>query len=191
MADGAGTLFVVATPLGNLEDITYRAVRVLGEVDVVAAEDTRTAERLLNHFGIRAPRIVSYFEGNEAQRAGRLVGDLTAGKSVAVISEAGMPGVSDPGARLVRAAIAAGVRVEVVPGAVAAVTALVASGLGTERFTFLGFPPREVGARQELFGSLRGDVATLIFYEAPPRVSATCAWDPLESTCRHASLSIL
>lgn len=171
----AGVLYLVATPIGNLEDMTYRAVRVLSEVDVIAAEDTRAAARLLGHFQIRGPRVVSMFEGNEVGRAQMLLAELAAGRDVAVISEAGMPGISDPGERLVAAVVGAGIRVEAVPGAVAATTALVASGLATGRFLFLGFPPREQGARQQLFGSLRHEVATMLFYEAPDRVGATCA----------------
>jgi 16S rRNA (cytidine1402-2'-O)-methyltransferase len=171
----AGVLYLVATPIGNLEDMTHRAVRVLSEVGVIAAEDTRAAARLLGHFQIRGQRVVSMFEGNEVGRAQMLLAELAAGRDVAVISEAGMPGISDPGERLVAAAVSAGVRVEAVPGAVAATTALVASGLPTGRFLFLGFPPRERGARQQLFGSLRHEVATMIFYEAPDRVGATCA----------------
>jgi 16S rRNA (cytidine1402-2'-O)-methyltransferase len=170
-----GTLYLVATPIGNLEDITYRAARILGEVDVVAAEDTRASAHLLRHLGVRAPKLVSLFEGNEAARAEALLAELGAGRSVAVISEAGTPGVSDPGARLVRAAIDAGVRVEPIPGPSAAIAALIASGLPGDRFLFLGFPPRAPGARRELLGSLRRDPATLIFYEAPDRVGATLA----------------
>lgn len=175
MTNSSGTLYVVATPIGNLEDFTYRAVRVLSEVDVVAAEDTRAAQRLLTHYGIRAGRLVSFFEGNEAARTAELVEELRAGRDVAVISEAGTPGISDPGERLVRAAVEAEVRVEVVPGPVAAITALVGSGLPAERFLFLGFPPREEGARRELFGSLRRERATLLLYEAPDRVATTLA----------------
>jgi 16S rRNA (cytidine1402-2'-O)-methyltransferase len=171
-----GTLYVIATPIGNLEDMTYRAVRMLGEADVIAAEDTRAAARLLAHFGVARPaRVVSFFAGNEAARTAELLEELAAGRSVALVSEAGTPAVSDPGERLVRAAIAAGCRVEAVPGASAALAALVASGLPTERFLFLGFPPREAGARGQFFGSLRADPATLIFYEAPDRVGATLA----------------
>lgn len=170
-----GVLHVVATPIGNLEDVSRRAARVLSEVDVIAAEDTRAAARLLGHLAVRGPRVVSMFEGNEAARASALLAELEAGRHVAVISEAGMPGISDPGERLVRAAVERGIRVEVVPGPVAAMSALVASGLPTGRFLFLGFPPREPGARQQLFGSLRGEVATMILYEAPDRVAATCA----------------
>lgn len=172
---GAGILYLVATPIGNLEDITYRAVRILGEVDVIAAEDTRRTGQLLRHFGIDAPRLVSFFEGNEAARADQLTGELARGARIALVSDAGTPGISDPGERLVRRALAAGARVEAIPGPVAAVTALVASGLPAERFLFLGFPPRKQGARRELFGGLRSEVATLLFYEAPDRVAATLA----------------
>lgn len=175
MRVAAGTLYIVATPLGNLEDITRRAARVLGEVDVVAAEDTRSAQRLLDHLGLRPPRLVSYFEGNEAERSAELVAALTGGASVALISEAGTPAISDPGERLVRAAIEAGVRVEPIPGPVAAIAALIASGLPTARFTFLGFPPREPGPRRELLGSLRAEPGTLVFYESPNRLADTLA----------------
>lgn len=168
----SGRLFVVGTPLGNLEDLTPRAGRVLGEVALIAAEDTRSAQRLLGHLGVRTPT-VSYFEGNEAARAAELLERLANGDHIALISEAGMPGVSDPGERLVASAIQAGIVVEVVPGPSAAVTALVGSGLGTSRFTFLGFPPRTEGARRELFGSLRRRPETLLFYEAPGRTFAT------------------
>jgi 16S rRNA (cytidine1402-2'-O)-methyltransferase len=176
-----GTLFVVGTPIGNLEDLSLRAARVLREADVIAAEDTRSAKTLLAHVdalggGVNPVRkLISYFEGNEAEREHEIVDALAQGKHVAVISEAGMPGISDPGARAVAAAIDLGARVEVIPGPNAALAALVASGLPSERFTFFGFPPREAGARRELFGTLRGEVATLIFYEAPDRVAATLA----------------
>ena len=168
-----GTLYIVGTPIGNLEDLSLRAARVLREAELIAAEDTRAARTLLAHVGGVAAPVVSYFEGNEAERAAELEAALRAGKKVAVISEAGMPGVSDPGARAVAAAIAAGARVEVIPGPSAALAALVGSGLPSERFTFLGFPPREEGARQALFGGLRGEAATMIFYEAPDRVAPT------------------
>ena len=169
------SLYVVGTPIGNLEDLSLRAARVLREVEIVAAEDTRSARTLLAHVGAAPEKLVSYFEGNEAVRTGELVAALGAGKRVALISEAGMPGISDPGARVIAAAIEAGVRIEVIPGPSALLAALVASGLPTDRFTFYGFPPREAGARRELFGSLRGEVATLVFYEAPDRVGATLA----------------
>ncbi|MBT8495622.1 MAG: 16S rRNA (cytidine(1402)-2'-O)-methyltransferase [Deltaproteobacteria bacterium] len=169
----AGTLYVVATPIGNLEDMSHRAVRILGEVDIIAAEDTRSAGVLLGHYGIGGASVKSYFEGNEAARSAELVAALQDGKSVAVISEAGTPAVSDPGQRLVAAAAEAGIRVEVIPGPSAAIAALVGSGLPTREFRFVGFPPREAGARRQLFGRLAGDPATLVLYEAPDRVAAT------------------
>ncbi len=171
----AGTLYLVATPIGNLEDITLRALRILGEVDVIAAEDTRSAARLLRHHNISSPKVVSLFEGNEAARSAALVTRLSAGDDVAIISEAGTPGVSDPGQRAVVAAVAAGVRVEVIPGPVATIAALTGSGLPSDAFVFLGFPPRESGARRQLFGSLRTQTATLLFHEAPDRVGACLA----------------
>lgn len=176
----AGTLYLVGTPIGNLEDLSPRAARVLREVDLIAAEDTRAARVLLAQAdaagGVNpGRRVISYFEGNEAARAEELAGALRDGRRIAVISEAGMPGVSDPGARAVGAAIAAAARVEVIPGPSAALAALVGSGLPSARFAFLGFPPREAGARRELLGTLRGEVATMIFYEAPDRVAATLA----------------
>ena len=175
-----GTLYVVGTPIGNLEDLSPRAARILREVDLIAAEDTRAAKVLLAHADAAgganpARRVVSFFEGNEAERAEELAEALRAGRRVAVISEAGMPGVSDPGARAVAAAIAAAARVEVIPGPSAALAALLGSGLPAARFVFIGFPPREAGARRELFGTLRGEVSTLIFYEAPDRVAGTLA----------------
>ncbi len=174
----SGILYVVGTPIGNLEDLSLRAARVLREADVIAAEDTRSAKTLLAHADATgavnpARTITSYFEGNEASRADEIVAALQVGKRVAVISEAGMPGISDPGERAVAAAAAAGARVEVIPGPSAALAALVGSGLPTDRFLFLGFPPREAGARQQLFGTLRAEAVTLIFYEAPDRVGAT------------------
>jgi 16S rRNA (cytidine1402-2'-O)-methyltransferase len=168
-------LFVVCTPIGNLEDLSQRAVRVLREAEVIAAEDTRAAQHLLAHSGAGGARLVSFFEGNEARRTEELVRDLLDGKRVALISEAGTPGVSDPGERLVAAAVAAGVRVEVIPGPSAAITALVGSGLPAGRFLFVGFPPRDAGPRRELFGSLRGERGTLIFYESPQRLGAALA----------------
>ncbi|MGE0551489.1 MAG: 16S rRNA (cytidine(1402)-2'-O)-methyltransferase [Kofleriaceae bacterium] len=173
-----GTLFVVGTPIGNLEDLSLRAARVLREVDVIAAEDTRAAKTLLNHADALGPvnparKLISLFEGNEASRSDELIAALRDGKQVAVISEAGMPGISDPGARVVASAVTAGTRVEVVPGPSATLAALVGSGLPSDRFTFLGFPPRETGARQALFGTLRHEVGTMIFYEAPDRVADT------------------
>jgi 16S rRNA (cytidine1402-2'-O)-methyltransferase len=176
-SDGAraatGTLYVVATPIGNLEDITLRALRVLREVGVIAAEDTRAAQQLLSHFEIARPTMVSFFEGNEAGRTEHLLARLNGGEDVALISEAGTPAVSDPGARLVQAAVAAGVRVVPIPGASAAITALVASGLPTDSFMFVGFPQRDGGPRLQSFARLRSVEATLVLYEAPARTAAT------------------
>ncbi len=176
----SGTLYVVSTPIGNLEDLSPRAARVLREADVIAAEDTRAVQVLLDRADAGGEvrggrRVVSVFEGNEAARAEALVAELAAGKDVALVSEAGTPGVSDPGERVVRAAIDAGLAVVPVPGPVAAIAALVASGLSAAQFRFVGFPPREAGARGELFGKLRADPATLLIYEAPDRVGATLA----------------
>lgn len=175
-----GTLYVVGTPIGNLEDLSLRAARILRSVDLIAAEDTRAAKVLLQHVDSlgavnNSRKVISYFEGNEAERTEQLVEALRNGHNVAVISEAGMPGVSDPGSFAIAAAIEAGARVEVVPGPSAVLAALVGSGLSMERFTFLGFPPREEGARRELFGGLRKEPSTLIFFEAPDRVGATLA----------------
>lgn len=177
---GQGTLYIVGTPIGNLEDLSLRSARVLREADVVAAEDTRAAKFLLSYAdaggAVNASRvIISNFEGNEAQRAAEIADFLRAGKNVCVISEAGMPGVSDPGARAVAAAVAVNARVEVIAGPSAVLAALIGSGLATDRFTFLGFPPRDTGSRQALLGQLRNETATLVFYEAPDRVAATLA----------------
>ena len=178
----SGTLYVVGTPIGNLEDLSLRAARVLREADVDRrrghARGARRCSRTPTRSGRVNParRVVSYFEGNEAERAAELVDALARGQRVAVISEAGMPGISDPGARAVAAAIdGRRARRGRSPGPTAALAALVGSGLPTDRFMFLGFPPREAGARRELFGTLRDEVATMIFYEAPDRVGATLA----------------
>jgi 16S rRNA (cytidine1402-2'-O)-methyltransferase len=172
-----GKLFVVGTPIGNMDDITLRALRVLSSVEVIAAEDTRAAQHLLTHHSVRAgqegARILSFFAGNEAQRTSEVLAILSAGQSVALISEAGMPGISDPGQRLVAAAHEQHIPVEVIPGPSAALHALVASGLRSDRFLFVGFPPRSEGERLRLFGSLRHEPGTLIFYESPERVAQT------------------
>ena len=190
----AGTLFVVGTPIGNLEDLSPRARRVLGSVKVVAAEDTRRARELFGHLGITAPHLVSTFDGNEATRAEELAARIAAGDDVALISDAGTPGISDPGQRVVAAVAATGAKVEVIPGPAAFVVALVASGLPSDRFTFLGFPPREQGARRELFGSLRVERATLLFYEAPGRAADTVrdladAFGPSRPACLSRELT--
>jgi 16S rRNA (cytidine1402-2'-O)-methyltransferase len=164
-----GLLYLVATPIGNLEDITYRAVRVLREVSVIACEDTRQTRKLLDHFQIEKPT-VSYHEHNEAERAAELVSRLLAGESIALVSDAGMPLVSDPGYRLVNAAIDAGIEVQPIPGPSASLTALAASGLPTDAFHFGGFLPAKPTQRAKLLESLAHEEATLIFYEAPHRV---------------------
>jgi 16S rRNA (cytidine1402-2'-O)-methyltransferase len=167
-----GILYVVASPLGNPSDISPRAVSTLGTADVVFAEDTRTARRLLETHGIQ-PALRSCFDANEDERATEAVALLAQGKNVALLSEAGTPAVSDPGFRVVRAAIAAGARVVPIPGPSAVLTALVASGLPTDRFVFVGFPPRKTGARRALFRRLGGLPATMVLYESPHRVGET------------------
>jgi 16S rRNA (cytidine1402-2'-O)-methyltransferase len=165
----SGRLYVVATPIGNLEDITYRAVRVLGEANAIACEDTRQTRKLLDHYGIRKPT-VSYHEHNEAERSGQLVERLLAGEVIALVSDAGVPLVSDPGYRLVKAAVEAGIPVEPVPGPSAALAALSASGLPTDAFHFGGFLPAKPGQRTKVLEALANEQATLIFYEAPHRI---------------------
>jgi len=168
----AGTLYLVATPIGNLEDITHRAVRVLGEVDLIACEDTRHTRKLLNHYGINT-KTISYHEHNERERAVELIEQLQSGLSVALVTDAGMPSISDPGFRLTRAAIESELRVVPIPGANALTTALVASGLPTDEFFFGGFLPSRSGARRARLAELRSVPATLIFYEGPHRIAAT------------------
>jgi 16S rRNA (cytidine1402-2'-O)-methyltransferase len=164
-----GTLYLVATPIGNLEDITLRAVRVLKECDVVAAEDTRRTGQLLKHFGIAKP-LLSYFQFNEARRSEEIIERLRRGEKIALATDAGSPGISDPGERVVRAAIAAGLRVESVPGACALVAALTASGLPTEEFHFIGFLPHKSGQRRNKLESLKETSGTLVLYESPYRI---------------------
>ena len=164
-----GTLYLVATPIGNLEDITLRALRVLRECDVVAAEDTRHSGRLLKHFGISKP-LLSYFQFNEARRSEEIIEHLRRGEKIALVTDAGSPGISDPGERVVKAAIAAGFRVEAVPGTCALVAALTASGLPTDEFHFIGFLPHKSGQRRKKLESLRAESSTLVFYESPYRI---------------------
>ena len=178
---GRGELFVVATPIGNLEDITLRALRVLKECDVIACEDTRQTRKLLSRYDIRT-RVVSYHEHNERTRATELVAQMNSGARVALVSDAGTPLVSDPGARLAAMSIDAGVRVTPVPGASAVISALAASGLPAERFVFLGFAPAKAAERRREFKKIAGmagsgdsNPATLIFYEAPHRLAAMLA----------------
>lgn len=165
----AGTLYLVATPIGNLEDITLRALRVLRECDVVAAEDTRRSGQLLRHFEISKP-LLSYFQFNEARRSEEIIERLRRGEKVALVTDAGSPGISDPGERVVVAALAAGLRVEAVPGPCALIAALTASGLPTDEFHFIGFLPHKSGQRRKQLESLREFAGTLALYESPYRV---------------------
>jgi 16S rRNA (cytidine1402-2'-O)-methyltransferase len=165
----SGTLYLVATPIGNLEDITARALRVLRECDVVAAEDTRHSGQLLKHFGISKP-LLSYFQFNEARRSEEIIERLQRGEKVALVTDAGSPGISDPGERVVKAAIAAGLRVEPVPGPTALIAALTASGLPADEFHFTGFLPHKSGQRRRKLESLQSTEGTLIFYESPYRI---------------------
>ncbi len=164
-------LYLVATPIGNLGDITLRALEVLKEVDFVASEDTRRTGRLLKHFGISKPQI-AFHEHNEARAGARIIGLLQEGKSVALVTSAGTPGISDPGFTLVRRAIQAGLEVTMVPGPVALIPALVLSGLPVHSFTFRGFPPRKSGPRRRFLAVDQDSPHTLIFYESPYRVAA-------------------
>ena len=164
-----GTLYLVATPIGNREDITLRALRTLRECDLVAAEDTRHTGQLLRHFDIQKP-LLSYFKFNEARRAEQILERLRQGETIALVTDAGSPGISDPGERVVRDALRAGCRVESVPGPCALVAALTASGLPTKPFLFLGFLPIKSGARREALLSVARFEGTLILYESPHRL---------------------
>jgi 16S rRNA (cytidine1402-2'-O)-methyltransferase len=166
----AGVLFLVGTPIGNLEDLSDRARSTLGAVDLVAAEDTRRTGRLLTSLGIRAP-MLSMFEGNEERRAAEIVERLEGGADVAVVTDGGMPLVSDPGYRVVRLAVEHGLEVRVVPGPSAVLAALVLSGLPTDRFSFEGFLPRRAGDRAARLTALRDDPRTLVFFESPRRAA--------------------
>ena len=166
-----GTLYIVATPIGNLEDITLRALRVLKEVDLIAAEDTRRTRKLLSHFQIKTP-VISYHANNQATRGPELIERLQRGENLALVSDAGTPGFSDPGVLLVAQAWDAGVKVEAVPGPAAGVTALSMSGFPGD-VIFLGFPPRKAGKRREFFETLAPEPRVLIFYESPQRLAGT------------------
>jgi 16S rRNA (cytidine1402-2'-O)-methyltransferase len=168
-----GELVLVATPIGNLEDLAPRAARTLAEADVVVCEDTRRTGRLLQAAGVSARRLLAVHEHNEAAQAGAVVERLRAGETVAVVTDAGLPGISDPGERLVRAAVDAGFEVRVVPGPSAVLTALVASGLPAGRFVFEGFLPRQGSGRQERLRGLGAERRTLVLYEAPHRLART------------------
>ncbi|HEU4398985.1 MAG TPA: 16S rRNA (cytidine(1402)-2'-O)-methyltransferase [Actinomycetota bacterium] len=169
-----GTLTVCATPIGNLEDASPRLARALAEADLVACEDTRQTRKLLAHLGVRT-RTTSYHEVDERDRAEQLADRVAAGMRLALVTDAGMPGVSDPGYHLVAACLARGLRVVVVPGPSAVLAALVVSGLPTDRFCFEGFPPRRVGARDRRLAELAAEPRTMVFFEAPHRALATLA----------------
>ena len=167
-----GTLYLVATPIGNLADITHRAIQVLSDVDLIACEDTRHTHKLLNHYGLYT-KTISYHEHNEQQRAAELIDRLKQGTNIAVVSDAGTPSISDPGYRLVRAAIDNEIPVVPVPGPSALVTALIAAGLPTDEFFFAGFLPSRTSARRARLNELQSVPGTLIFYESPHRLAAT------------------
>ncbi|MFM7203452.1 MAG: 16S rRNA (cytidine(1402)-2'-O)-methyltransferase [Myxococcota bacterium] len=167
-----GTLYVVGTPIGNLEDLSPRALRILREVQLVAAEDTRTTRQLLEHFGVQVP-LLSCQDHNETERAEQLIPRLLAGENIALVSDAGMPGISDPGFRLTREAQEAGVPVVGIPGPCAVVTALSIAGLPTDRFLFLGFPPSKAGARRRWLEDVKHEPGTLALYESPHRILET------------------
>src|ERR1700681_558974 len=171
---GTGCLYLVATPIGNLEDITLRAVRILKEADVIACEDTRHTQKLLNHYGIKKDT-VSYHEHNELTRSPELVIELEQGAKIALVSDAGTPGISDPGHRLVTLCLRHRIPVVPIPGPSALVAALAASGLPADEFLFVGFLPARAGARRKALDALKAESRTLIFYEAPHRVVETLA----------------
>ena len=170
--DTSGTLFLCATPIGNLEDITYRVLRTLKEVDLIAAEDTRNSMKLLNHFDIHTP-MTSYHEYNKIEKAYQLVDQLRQGKNIALITDAGTPGISDPGEDLVRIALEEGLHVTSLPGAAACITALTMSGQPTRRFAFEAFLPREKKERAKILEELKTETRTIILYEAPHHLIAT------------------
>lgn len=191
--NAAGTLYLVATPIGNLEDMTFRAIRILKEVNLIAAEDTRQTRKLLTHFEI-ATRLVSYHEHNKQASGPELVRLLLEGQSIALVSDAGLPAISDPGYDLVRMAVEQGAPVVPIPGANAALSALIASGLPTERFAFVGFLPREKKDQTKVLEGLQHVQDTLLFYESPHRVDKTLTrmaevWGPERRVCLARELT--
>jgi 16S rRNA (cytidine1402-2'-O)-methyltransferase len=170
----SGVLYIVATPIGNLEDITFRAVRTLKEVDLIAAEDTRHSRKLLSHFGIATP-LTAYHDHNERLKSDHLLSQLRDGRNLALITDAGTPCIADPGYRIVQAAIAAGIRVVPIPGPSAVMAALSAAGLPTDRFAFEGFLPPRQGKRRARLAELAAEERVMLFYEAPHRLAATLA----------------
>jgi 16S rRNA (cytidine1402-2'-O)-methyltransferase len=172
MPDGKGTLYIVPTPIGNLEDITLRALRVLREISTIACEDTRVTGMLLRHYELPQKKLISYFAGNERERIGGLLRILEAGEDIALVSDAGTPGISDPGTRLVSAAIEAGITVDPLPGATALIPAVVASGLPTDSVLFEGFLPHKKG-RQTKLQTLALEGRTFVLYESPHRIVKT------------------
>lgn len=168
----SGKLYICPTPIGNLEDMTYRTVRILNEVDLIAAEDTRHSIKLLNHFEISKP-LTSYHEHNKDSKGGYLIDKLLQGENIALISDAGMPGISDPGEEIIKEAIENNIEIEVLPGATASITALVASGLQTRKFAFEGFLDRDKKTRRNQLDSIKEEERTMIFYESPHRLKET------------------
>ncbi len=171
-ANGAGTLYLCATPIGNLEDMTYRAVRMLGEVELIAAEDTRHTRQLLTHFDIHT-KLTSYHEHNKFTKGPELIAYIQQGHDLVCVSDAGLPGICDPGSHLAELAIAAGIRVSPLPGCNAGLSALICSGLDTTLFTFVGFLPKTARKQQEMLARIKNYEGSLIFYEAPHHLKAT------------------
>lgn len=168
----SGKLYICPTPIGNLEDMTYRSIRILNEVDLIAAEDTRHSIKLLNHFNISKP-LTSYHDHNKDSKGGYLINKLLDGENIALVSDAGMPGISDPGEDIIRQAIENNIEIEVLPGATASITALVSSGLQTAKFAFEGFLDRDKKVRRQQLEELKEESRTIIFYESPHRLKDT------------------
>lgn len=185
--EGKGILYLCPTPIGNMEDITLRAIRVLKEVDFIAAEDTRVTRKLLNHYEIKTP-LISYHEHNKREKGPEIISLLEEGKNIALVTDAGTPGISDPGEDLVKLAVEAGIKVVPLPGAAAAICALVASGLSTERFVFEGFLPRKTRERRERLAEMAAESRTMVVYEAPHRLLKTL--EDLRQTLGDRSIAV-